>query len=91
MKTVRVRISGRVQGVWYRAWTEQRATAMGLAGWVRNRRDGDVEAVFSGASEIVDAMITECRNGPPSARVDAVATEPDSPPQSSGFHILPRD
>ena len=89
MKAVRVRISGRVQGVWYRAWTESQATARGLGGWVRNRRDGDVEALFAGPDEAVDAMIAECWNGPSRARVSAVSTEPDSPPQAPGFGVLP--
>ncbi len=90
MKAVQVRISGRVQGVWFRAWTEQRATALGLGGWVRNCRDGDVEALFAGSVEAVDAMIAECWNGPPHARVSAVAAEPARAPQTPGFHILPR-
>ena len=89
MKAVRVLISGRVQGVWFRAWTKQQATALGLDGWVRNCREGDVEALFAGPDEAVDAMIAECGNGPPHARVSAVSTEPDSPPQALGFRVLP--
>ena len=65
-------IRGRVQGVGYRAWTEYTARDHGLEGWVRNRRDGSVEAVFAGPSEAVDAMVAACRRGPPGARVDAV-------------------
>jgi acylphosphatase len=65
-------IHGRVQGVGYRAWTEVTALERGLEGWVRNRRDGAVEAVFNGPDEEVAAMIAECRRGPPGARVDAV-------------------
>jgi acylphosphatase len=65
-------IRGRVQGVGYRAWTEHTATSLGLQGWVRNRRDGSVEAVFAGSAELVDRMIAECRRGPISSRVDAV-------------------
>ena len=53
--TVRVRISGRVQGVWYRGWTVDEARRLGLSGWVRNRRDGSVEAVFSGPEHVVRA------------------------------------
>ncbi len=90
MKAVRVLISGRVQGVWFRAWTKQQATALGLDGWVRNRREGDVEALFAGPDEAVEAMIAECANGPPHARVSAVSTETDNPPQTPGFHVLPR-
>jgi len=65
-------VRGRVQGVGYRAWTEWTAAGHGLAGWVRNRRDGAVEAMFAGAPEAVAAMIDACRSGPPGARVDAV-------------------
>jgi len=65
-------ITGRVQGVGYRAWTEYTALDHGLDGWVRNRRDGTVEALFSGPSHAVADMIEACRRGPPSARVDAV-------------------
>jgi acylphosphatase len=85
MKRVRVVISGRVQGVWFRAWTEQEATARGLDGWVRNRRDGTVEAVFQGGSDAVDAMVAACRRGPPSARVTAVDVFADAEPVEPGF------
>ena len=70
-----VTIRGRVQGVGYRAWVEDEATARGLEGWVRNRRDGSVEAIFAGASDVVTGMIAACRRGPYSARVDAVQDE----------------
>ena len=70
-----VAIRGRVQGVGYRAWVEYEATARGLEGWVRNRRDGSVEAVFGGDEHVVSDMIASCRRGPPSARVDAVHEE----------------
>ena len=65
-------IRGRVQGVGYRAWTEVTALERGLEGWVRNCRDGSVEAVFSGPDDDVAAMIAQCRRGPPGARVDAI-------------------
>jgi acylphosphatase len=68
----RVVIRGRVQGVGFRAWTEVTALECGLQGWVRNRRDGSVEALFAGPAEAVAAMIEHCRRGPPGARVDAV-------------------
>jgi acylphosphatase len=86
-RTVRVRIEGRVQGVGFRYWTEAAATGLGLDGWVRNRRDGGVEAVFSGAAQDVAEMIERCRRGPSAARVDAVKVleEPISPPQ--GFEV----
>ena len=68
----RVVISGRVQGVGYRAWTEYTAIELGLEGWVRNRRDGTVEALFAGPHEAVEAMLEACRQGPPGARVEAI-------------------
>ncbi|MCP1843921.1 acylphosphatase [Bradyrhizobium sp. USDA 4524] len=67
-----VTISGRVQGVGYRAWVDEQANARGLEGWVRNRRDGSVEAVFAGPDDVVTEMITACGRGPFSARVAAV-------------------
>jgi acylphosphatase len=73
MSVVRhVLVRGRVQGVGYRAWVEEEALRLGLEGWVRNRRDGAVEAVFSGADDVVAQMIEACRRGPSPARVDAV-------------------
>jgi acylphosphatase len=74
-----VTIRGRVQGVGYRAWVEDEATARHLEGWVRNRRDGSVEAVLSGPEDVVSAMIASCRRGPSSARVDAVQDEAANP------------
>lgn len=65
-------IRGRVQGVGYRAWTEYSAEGRGLDGWVRNRRDGSVEALFAGEPRIVREMIDLCRQGPPGSRVDAI-------------------
>ncbi len=88
-KQVRVVVSGRVQGVWYRGWTVDEATALRLDGWVRNRRDGTVEAVFSGPAAAVDAMIALCWKGPPAARVDAVETFSDAEPIEPGFRQLP--
>ena len=70
-----VRVTGRVQGVGYRAWVEHRARAQGLEGWVRNRNDGSVEALFSGPADAVADMIALCRHGPSSARVAAVQEE----------------
>jgi len=74
-----VTISGRVQGVGYRAWVEHRAVAHDLEGWVRNCRDGSVEALFAGPSDIVAAMIAACRRGPSMARVDAVREDDGHP------------
>ena len=89
MKRVRVIVFGRVQGVWYRGWTVDEATARGLDGWVRNRRDGTVEAVFQGPPEAVDAMIALCWDGPPAAHIDAVQTFSDADPVDPGFRQLP--
>ena len=74
-----VTIRGRVQGVGYRAWVEDEAIARDLEGWVRNRRDGSVEAVFAGPAAAVTAMIAACRRGPSSARVDALRDEAANP------------
>lgn len=71
-RSVRLRIEGRVQGVGFRAFVEREATALGLRGWVRNRRDGGVEAVIAGHPDLVEAMIEACRRGPSSAQVDLV-------------------
>jgi acylphosphatase len=71
-----VRITGRVQGVGYRAWIEHQARNHNLEGWVRNRRDGSVEALFAGPENLIAEMIERCRRGPSSARVDDVAEEP---------------
>jgi acylphosphatase len=78
-ETIRqVTIRGRVQGVGYRAWVEHQAMARGLEGWVRNRRDGSVEALFAGPADVVSDMVALCRRGPSSARVDAIQDEPAS-------------
>jgi acylphosphatase len=72
---IQVVITGRVQGVGYRAWLEYQAIASGLEGWVRNRKDGSVEALFAGNAKVVADMVALCRHGPPSARVTAVTNE----------------
>jgi acylphosphatase len=72
IRTVRVIVTGRVQGVGYRAWAEQEAETRRLFGWVRNRRDGSVEALFSGEAMAVDAMTKACRSGPRMAVVEKV-------------------
>jgi acylphosphatase len=74
-----VTVRGRVQGVGYRYFVEYEARARGLEGWVRNRRDGSVEALFSGSVEAVAAMIAACRRGPSSARVEALRDEAANP------------
>ena len=85
-KSVRLRIEGRVQGVWYRAWTMQTAHAAGLDGWVENRRDGSVEVALSGPGDVVDAMIRDCWQGPPAARVSNIHIEPEGKDIAPGFH-----
>jgi acylphosphatase len=67
-----VTVTGRVQGVGYRAWVDHQARNHNLEGWVRNRRDGSVEALFAGPADIVSDMVARCRRGPSSARVDSV-------------------
>src|SRR3954451_11015784 len=88
-RTIRVRIEGGVQGVGYRYWTERVAGELGLAGWVRNRRDGSGEALFSGPAEDVAQMLERCRDGPPSARVTAVRIVEEGGAAPDGFEVLP--
>ena len=71
-RCILVRISGRVQGVGFRDWTQREASDLGLSGWVRNLASGEVEALVSGPPGKVDAMLAACRRGPPLARVDDV-------------------
>lgn len=85
-KAVRVRIEGRVQGVWYRGWTVRTAGRLGLHGWVRNLVDGSVEAVFCGPEDQVDVMVTLCRQGPPAASVTALHCTAYEGEDISGFH-----
>lgn len=88
-RSVQVRVTGAVQGVGYRAWVEQQAVARGLSGWVRNCRDGSVEAIFSGDQAVVDAMLVACRQGPRHARVEAVEIIGETAPLSGPFTIAP--
>ncbi len=91
----RVVVRGRVQGVGYRAWTEDTAILNGLDGWARNRRDGTVEAVFAGPAVADDGMIEACRRGPESVNVEAVDIHEAGPsdlalrPGGAGFAVLP--
>lgn len=86
VKTVRVIVEGRVQGVWFRGWTIEQASARGLAGWVRNRSDGSVEAVFHGPVVTVDDMVKACRHGPSAAEVTRIAVEPSVEVVGHDFH-----
>jgi acylphosphatase len=83
-----IRITGLVQGVGFRAWTEQQASALKLSGWVRNCENGDVEAVFSGSHENVQAMIALCREGPRHARVERVEILGAAAPAIGPFRTL---
>lgn len=85
---VEVRITGRVQGVWFRGWTLGQVQELGLAGWVRNDPDGSVRALFVGPAAAVEAMLARCREGPPLARVDAIEAVPATPaPDLEGFTL----
>lgn len=83
-----VRITGRVQGVGFRAWTARRAEALGLAGWVRNEADGAVTALIAGPPGAVARMLADLREGPPSARVARIEERPAEPPRDGGFAVL---
>jgi acylphosphatase len=89
-EAIRIVIHGRVQGVWYRGWTVDQARARGLAGWVRNRRDGTVEAVLIGSVAAVREMIEACRSGPPAARVRGIEEHPAGEDALSGdaWHVF---
>ena len=89
-RILHVIIRGRVQGVGYRAWTHHQAQLHGLNGWVRNRRDGSVEAVFSGPGDLVDVMLKACRQGPRGAVVEAieeVTSAPEHALRADGFEV----
>lgn len=89
MRSARLRITGRVQGVGYRAWAIQEAVRLGLRGWVRNRADGSVEALVVGADDAVAVMIEACYEGPFAARVKEVAVSEAEDDGSDGFRPLP--
>ena len=88
MKTVRIVVRGQVQGVGYRMWLQREALTIGLDGWVRNRRDGSVEAVVAGEVHRIDLVLDAIRTGPPGARVDDVKLHGDATPPAQGFAIL---
>lgn len=86
---LRLRITGRVQGVWFRGATQAEARRLGVAGWVRNEPDGSVEAVVEGPAHAVRALADWCRHGPPGARVTDVVEIPEPPSDdASGFEIV---
>jgi acylphosphatase len=88
VKRARVRVSGRVQGVFFRAETRDRARSLGIAGWVRNAEDGSVEAIFEGEDEKVESMLAWCRRGPEGAYVDAVDVEWETPGGERDFRVV---
>ena len=83
----RVLVTGRVQGVFFRTSCRSQASSRGVAGWVRNRDDGAVEAVFEGPAAAVDALVAWARLGPPSAVVEAVRVDDEQPEGLSGFSV----
>lgn len=89
MLAKRLIISGQVQGVGYRQWLLNRAAAAGLAGWVRNRLDGTVEALIAGETDAVEELVRQCRRGPRLASVSAITEEFADPPDVPGFRQLP--
>lgn len=86
-RRIRILISGRVQGVFFRDSTREKAQALGLSGWVRNLPDGRVEAVVEGDGDRVAEMLSWCEEGPPDARVQNVSTENEEPENLSGFEV----
>ena len=86
-RSILVQISGRVQGVGYRDWTQREAGRLGLSGWVRNLASGDVEAVFSGPADAVERMLAAARRGPGSAAVADVKVESAAAAASGPFRV----
>jgi acylphosphatase len=90
MVTRQIRVSGRVQGVGYRASLRHKARKLGVNGWVRNRTDGTVEAMLQGSQEAVDAVIVWARRGPPGSQVtDVVDSSAEHEPMHSSFELRP--
>ena len=85
----KLRIHGLVQGVFYRGWSAETARALGVRGWVRNRRDGSVEMLLVGDETAVNRMIERCREGPMSAQVDRIDVEPTTEEAPAGFETRP--
>ena len=85
----RIRVEGKVQGVAFRDWTVETARAIGVAGWVRNRRDGSVEVLAIGRHEAVDALVVRLHEGSPASRVARVLVEEALPEAVDGFSRMP--
>ena len=86
---IRLRIHGRVQGVWYRGWLVEQARAFGLDGWVRNRADGTVEALVAGDAAASRELVERCRDGPPLAQVERIDECQEEASPKPGFEQLP--
>lgn len=87
--SARIRIYGKVQGVWFRGWMVREAGTLGLRGWVRNRLDGSVEALLVGDPVAVRKMVERCHDGPPAARVDRIEEQPGTDPVLPRFEQMP--
>ncbi|MBI1276164.1 acylphosphatase [bacterium] len=90
-KTLHLIITGRVQGVGYRAWMAATARQLGITGWVRNRREGTVEAVISGEEKQLDDLLAACQDGPPAARVEHIDVATSTAPAPDAFMTLPTE
>jgi acylphosphatase len=86
---LRIVVTGRVQGVFYRGWTVETARALGVTGWVRNRIDGSVEILACGSKEAVDKLIDACRSGPPAARIEGLDVSEAADPCPDNFASRP--
>lgn len=84
---IRIRVTGLVQGVFFRAWTKQKANELGVAGWVRNASDGSVEGHLQGDKTSVQQLVDLLHQGPPSAQVSKVDVEVADPEATDGFEV----
>ena len=91
MSARRLLISGRVQGVFFRAWTETNARALGLTGWVRNLASGEVEIQAQGSAEAIEALVSRCWAGPPRAEVANIIVEDSEEEPATAFTVRGRD
>ena len=87
MRRLHVFISGRVQGVFFRIFTQKKAESLGLSGWARNLPDGRVEAVFEGESEMIKQILNWCDQGSPASQVDKVERLEEEPEGLKGFEV----
>ena len=79
---------GKVQGVWFRDWAMHQAHQYEISGWIRNRKDGSVEAVISGSEDNIQKMLGTLKVGPPSSKVASIHSTPCNPPHVTGFQQL---